>query len=345
MHSLRNVWIQDELLAEHPAMSHLASLPTLEELCMDSHYAYPDVNVPPTTMRFSSLRRLFLTGLGAAHISSHFLSSINTASLQSLTLRMIHIYENEREGARSIHQFLSILSTTGALRLQHMKAAFLGDELSLKDLLIDHGFGPARGRYLRSIADGSEYLHLLCQFPSLRTIEFEIEAVIQVSDAFLVKLASSLPQLEHLSLVPRPCFPFKIAQGSDELPTFSGLLAVAERCPHLSTLRLAVRAALPRENRDTNVGPPPVVPSSNDSTRILDLFTTPVNDRVEASAVSAFLHSTFPNLERFRVALRVADNQDSPEEEKARNNACEQWSRIVEEIREAHRDKNILVDE
>ncbi|RDX42854.1 hypothetical protein OH76DRAFT_1361999 [Lentinus brumalis] len=229
-----------------------------------------------------------------------------------------------------------------------MKAAFLGDELSLKDLLIDHGFGPARGRYLRSIADGSEYLHLLCQFPSLRTIELEIEAVIQVSDAFLVKLASSLPQLEHLSLVPRPCFPFKIAQGS-ELPTFSGLLALAECCPHLSTLRLAVRAALPREipreNRDTIVGPPPVMPSSNKSTRILDLFTTPVNDRVEASAVSAFLHSTFPNLERFRVALRVTDNQDSPEEDKARKNACEQWSRIVEEMREAHRDKDILVDE
>ncbi|TFK82298.1 hypothetical protein K466DRAFT_440469, partial [Polyporus arcularius HHB13444] len=174
---------------------------------------------------------------------------------------------------------------------------------------------------------GGKYLRSLCDITSLRTIKLEIDVVFQLSDDFLIQLASSLPHLEHLSTIPGVLYAFKLVEKT-ALPTFSGLLALVENCPRLSILRLAVRTVFPKaqEDGDTATGSHPVLLTS--SMRIFDLFTTPVSEGVEASTVSAFLKSTFPNLERFRVALQASHEPDFSAEE--RENACAQWSRIVE---------------
>ncbi len=345
MHSLKILWLEDALLAEYPIMSHLASLSTLEELWMDSHHAHPDMTIPQTTRRFSSLRRLYLTGLIYGPPPVEFLSYIDPASLQSLTLKWIHYnYEDERTGPRTLRRFFSVLATTKPRRLEHVTAAFRfrgSDELDLERRFLDSG---SQGRgYLRCLKKGGKYLRSLCDITSLRTIKLEIDVVFQLSDDFLIQLASSLPHLEHLSTIPDVFYAFMPVKES-ALPTFSGLLALVANCPRLSTLRLAVRTAFPKAREDVGdatTGPRPVLLSSN-SMRSFDLFTTPVSDGVEASTVSAFLKSTFPTLERFRVALRAPRDPDFSAEE--RENACAQWSGIVEEMLEAQWDKGMNID-
>ncbi|RPD61537.1 hypothetical protein L227DRAFT_52873 [Lentinus tigrinus ALCF2SS1-6] len=323
MHSLRTVWMQDELLSEPPIMSHLASLSTLEELCMDSHYSAPDTRVPQITKRFSSLRKLHLTGLGSVDDGT-FLSFINPASLQSLTFVWIHLYSDEDIGGMHLRRLLSILSTIRALQLQSIRAAYRGDERSLTNLLIeDRGIK----RYLRSLPQGAAYLRSLCDLTSLQRIELEIDVVIQLSDDFLVQLASSLPHLQCLSLVPGILYPFDLAEET-ELPTFQGLLALVEHCPHLSVVKLAVRTTFPTETGDTNAEPSPLL--SSHTMRVLDLFATPVGDGDDHNMISAFIMFTFPNLERFRVVLPAAEDESYTAEE--RDHACARWSSVMEDI-------------
>ncbi|RPD52478.1 hypothetical protein L226DRAFT_346055 [Lentinus tigrinus ALCF2SS1-7] len=324
MRSLRRVWMQVELLFEPPIIIHLASLPTLEEMCMDSHWSDADTRVSQSTSLFSSLRKLHLTGIGTtSDPPTYFLSSINPASLKSLMLLWLESAEDERVGGMYLRSLLSILFTNGALQLQNIRAAYRGDERSLTNLLIGGGIKP----YLRSLPDGATYLRSLCDLTSLHRIELEIDVVFQLSDDFLVQLASSLPHLQCLSLVPRILYPFHLAEEA-ELPTFQGLLALVKHCPYLSVVRLAVRTTFPMETGDTNAEPPQPLLSSP-SMRVLELFTTPVSDGVDPNMV-AFIMFTFSNLERFRVVL-PAPRDESYTAEK-RDHACARWSSVMEDI-------------
>ena len=323
MRSLRKVWMEDELLSEPPIMAHLASLPTLEELCMDSHYSHPDVKAPQTSMPFSSLRTLYLTGLCSPYDPpGEFLSSIEPRSLESLTFMWIHSYSDERTGMNYLRNFLSILSTTGALQLQNLKATYCRDEKDLEQFLIEYGMPPGA---LRCVADVAKDLRPLCNLTSLRNIELEIDVVLQLRDDFLTQLATCLPHLERLSLMPGIVYAFRIANLDEaELPTFTGVLALVEHCPHLTVLKLAVRSAIPSEGDDHTAL------LSAFSMQALDLLATPIDESIELNTISAFLVFTFPNLERLRIALPVADDEDFSMEK--RENACARWSSVIEDV-------------
>ncbi|KAI0705461.1 hypothetical protein C8Q76DRAFT_169499 [Earliella scabrosa] len=163
-------------------------------------------------------------------------------------------------------------------------------------------------------------LFITPSFALLRTLRIETHFVFHVDNAFLAALAANLPSLVTLSIAPSILAEYKMVPRP-QVCTLDGLFSLATRCAHLSTLNIAVAAALQTDH----------LPGS-ECLRDITLWTTPLEPNADPHAIATSFVAALPKLRKCRVALpHYIDRRAIPDD--ARLEARQRWSTVLDTIR------------
>ncbi|OSD00459.1 hypothetical protein PYCCODRAFT_1426500 [Trametes coccinea BRFM310] len=242
------------------SLSHLSQLPTLTTLALEDGWNGGMVYQPRAEMThraFPALKHLLVS---IAHADApEFLEYIDPSSLDAVT-----IYWEYLHGAASSsgEVLVGIFTSLRTLRQPRHVRVVLDESV---EQMICNPRSSVSSPELQYLYDSGNYLAPALSMTSLCDLEIGIDVIFQVDNEWLSTLATSLPNLESLSLVPLAKVDFSLrrfAPAESELepdviddlyerwglrrvlPTLDGLLALVEGCTRLARLKIAVESTI-----------------------------------------------------------------------------------------------------
>ena len=324
MDQLQSIWLGFYFFHPHTRTGidiiyHLASLRTLKTMVVENGF---NVQFPPS---LSSVERPFstlqdFTFVSALEEAPLFLSCLSSSDAvpENVTVYSTRLDYDSGLTTGSIGTILqSLSSSTSKPKLRHLTMRFTDPQLDMLQC-------SPHQIVIRAQAGSLLGLFITPSFALLRTLRIETHFVFHVDNAFLAALAFNLPSLVTLSIAPSILAEYKMVPRP-QVCTLDGLFSLVTRCAHLSTLNIAVAAALQTDHLPGSLG-------ESECLRDITLWTTPLEPNADPHVIAESFVAALPKLETCRVALpHYIDRRAIPDD--ARLEARQRWSSVLDTIR------------
>ncbi|KAL0960463.1 hypothetical protein HGRIS_005506 [Hohenbuehelia grisea] len=248
------------------ALETIGSMPRLETLAIDIP-TFPTPSFTPESLCFSSLRELYLIATEGGRMAASFIDALRTVKLKALTIESCVglTHTDTLLLCRSVSRFRALL-TFALFEVAYGSRAHTSDAFSV------------------------EVFEPIFHLKTITALSIDVFKF-AICDADLTTIASSFPALRVLSIA---CSSFNSSM------TLHGMSALAEHCPHLSSLVLGYL--------DTEIEP--IAPQSKTKAQNFSLSYFESESEIEGDPeyVASVLAAWFPRLRT--VACRYLDVDD-----------------------------------
>ncbi|KAJ7461275.1 hypothetical protein B0H11DRAFT_2312698, partial [Mycena galericulata] len=296
--AIRNISVE---LMDSAACQHLAALPTVTSLTMEANDLLFPV-VPLALLHGPLFPYLGMLQLKASSIDIciNFLNALSDAPL--VTLKMTIVESTTEEKAPALFMALHGHCAHSSLR-------FLEVHLRIRARNLD--------------GDPTFTVLPLLAFTNLRKVSITIPYSSVLDDACISAMAIAWPQIEEILLHQQI---FTNAQSEQSAITLPGLLAFAQHCPALHTLRLPVSDEFPLGWTDEACRPT----ATQKTLTSLDVMDSSVDSPFR---VASFLSLVFPCLSTIKTTTKTTPMN---EEVGRRRFADSNWREVLRVQEESH---------